>query len=105
MVSDEILSSFVGFEVTVRFVTKGHISGILETMDKDSILLRMDDGGNRAISRSKIKYIERKPPGSNEFENAIRNELQNLVKNHKAKTEKEAVLLLKRRFNKDIEKK
>ncbi len=104
MLSDEILSSYIGSEVTVRFLSKGHTSGILSSVDKNSILLRTE-GSDVTIARSKIKYIEHKPPGNKEFEVAIKNALQNLITSGKAKTEKEAVALLKRKFNKDVREK
>ncbi len=98
MVSDEILSSYTSSEVTVKFTDNSHKLGRLEKVNGESVLLRLDDGKTEVIPIAHIKYIERKPPGHDEFENAARTSIERLVKSGKAKTEKDAVELLKKTF-------
>ena len=100
MVSDNILSSFVGAEVTVVFLKGGHSSGLLKDIEKSKVILKNDENKLIAILRSKIKYIEHRAPWSKEFEKAVNDSVKKLIKSGKARTEKQAVEIMRKKFEK-----
>lgn len=100
MISNGILSHYVGMEVALRFVDGGHALGRVEKLGSDFLLLHSDAGGEEKIPLEKIKYIEMKPLGHKEFEGAARTRIDDLIKRGKAKNENDAIEMLKKEFRK-----
>ncbi len=98
MVHENILSSYVGSEVTIRLQGKKHASGILEQIKKGTAYVKITKKQKRKIPTSEIKGIEGKPFGHGDFEKKVNSLIETMIKRGEAKDEKEAIDLIKKRF-------
>jgi hypothetical protein len=98
MVSEDILSSYVGSEITLFLHGKKRTAGKLEKVEGGRAYLDTTKGEHREMPLSEIKSVERKPEGHGDFEKKVNYLILEMIRKGEAKDEKEAMEILKKKF-------
>ncbi|MCL5009597.1 MAG: hypothetical protein M1433_01270 [Candidatus Parvarchaeota archaeon] len=98
MVSENLLSSYIGLEVVLRLPEKKYVIGILEKNDRNSVTLIQDGGKTKKVEISQIKGIEKKPEGHGDFERKVNSIIASMIHKGEASSEKEALEKMKKKL-------